>query len=72
MTAGTAAPVTGVIGTGACDLARWLFASPGAAYASVFAFEALMFLLAARIAAGRVPAPRAGGSLSPTGVEAAR
>lgn len=78
---GVAFGLGGVIGTAACDLARWLFASPGAAYASVFAFEALMFLLAARIAAGRAPAlriaagpatPRAGGTSSPTGVEIAR
>jgi BCD family chlorophyll transporter-like MFS transporter len=34
----------GLLGTAASDLARWLIASPGAAYASVFALEALMFL----------------------------
>jgi MFS transporter, BCD family, chlorophyll transporter len=53
---GVAFGLGGLIGTGACDLARWLFASPNVAYASVFGFEALMFLLAARIAWGRAPA----------------
>ena len=52
---GVAFGLGGVIGTGACDLARALFVSPGAAYASVFAFEAVVFLIAARIAAGRAP-----------------
>ncbi len=52
---GVAFGLGGVIGTGACDLARWLFVSQGAAYASVFLFEAVMFLLAARIAWGRAP-----------------
>ena len=52
---GVAFGLGGVIGTGACDLARWLFASQGTAYASVFAFEAVVFLLAARIAWGRAP-----------------
>ncbi len=42
----------GLLGTGASDLARYVFASPGAAYASVFALEAVMFLVAARMAAG--------------------
>ncbi len=42
----------GLLGTGASDLARLLLATPGAAYALVFAFEGAMFLLAARIAAG--------------------
>ncbi|WP_088280070.1 BCD family MFS transporter [Ideonella sp. A 288] len=41
----------GLIGTGMSDLSRLLFASPGAAYASVFALEGAMFLVAARIAA---------------------
>ena len=43
----------GLAGTAASDLARLFFAAPGAAYASVFAFEAVMFLVAAHIAAGR-------------------
>jgi BCD family chlorophyll transporter-like MFS transporter len=51
----------GLVGTGASDLARWLIASPGAAYASVFAFEAVLFaasaLLAWKISA---PKPQAG------------
>ena len=34
----------GLLGTAASDLARWLIASPGAAYGSVFAMEAVMFL----------------------------
>ena len=52
----------GVIGTAASDLAQWLIGSPGPAYASVFALEALLFVasawLAARIdAPGAAPAP---------------
>ena len=71
---GIAFGLGGVIGTGACDLARWLFASPGAAYASVFAFEALMFLLAARIAGARLPVPevKPATALQQPGVEGAR
>jgi BCD family chlorophyll transporter-like MFS transporter len=44
----------GLLGTGASDLARLLFVAPGAAYGSVFALEGVMFLVAARIAAGRL------------------
>jgi BCD family chlorophyll transporter-like MFS transporter len=40
----------GLVGTAASDLARWLIADPGAAYASVFAWEALMFLVSALLA----------------------
>jgi BCD family chlorophyll transporter-like MFS transporter len=40
----------GLLGTAASDLARWLIASPGAAYGSVFALEALLFLLSAVLA----------------------
>ncbi len=40
----------GLLGTAASDLARWLISSPGAAYASVFGFEALMFLVSALLA----------------------
>jgi BCD family chlorophyll transporter-like MFS transporter len=40
----------GVIGTGLSDLARWLLGSPVAAYASVFALEALLFVVAAMLA----------------------
>jgi len=50
----------GVLGTAASDLARLVFTTPGAAYGSVFAFEAMMFLAAARIAAASA-APRAAG-----------
>jgi BCD family chlorophyll transporter-like MFS transporter len=46
----------GLFGTAASDLARWLVASAGTAYASVFAAEAVMFLVAAAIAA-RVSSP---------------
>jgi len=49
----------GLLGTGASDLARWLLGTPGVAYAAVFAFEALMFVAAAALAAGiGVPAAR--------------
>lgn len=34
----------GLLGTAASDAARWLITSPGHAYASVFALEAVMFL----------------------------
>ena len=44
--------VGGVVGTGAVDLARALIAAPAVAYATVFGFEALLFLVSARIAAG--------------------
>jgi MFS transporter, BCD family, chlorophyll transporter len=40
----------GLAGAAASDLARWLIGSAGAAYASVFAAEALLFLVAARLA----------------------
>ena len=46
----------GLVGTGASDLARWLIASPGAAYAMVFALQALAFLLSA-VLAWRLAAP---------------
>ena len=48
----------GVLGTGASDLARWLIGSPVAAYCTVFAAEALLFVFAAWLAArigGRLP-----------------
>ena len=47
----------GLVGTGASDLARWLIGTPGMAYATVFAFEALLFVGAAVLAArlGRAP-----------------
>ncbi len=40
----------GVIGTGASDIARWLIGSPGPAYATVFAAEALLFIASALLA----------------------
>lgn len=40
----------GLAGTGASDLARWAIGNSGVAYAAVFAFEALMFLIAAWLA----------------------
>ena len=51
----------GLIGTVASDLARWLIASPGAAYASVFGLEALLFVVSAVLAwqVGNVPAGKA-------------
>jgi BCD family chlorophyll transporter-like MFS transporter len=52
----------GLVGTGASDLARWLIGTPAMAYASVFAFEAALFVvaavLAARLNAGRAAATR--------------
>ena len=42
--------VGGVVGTGASDLARWLLADTGLAYACVFAAEAGLFLAAGRLA----------------------
>lgn len=50
---GIAFGLGGLVGTGASDLARWVFGLPSTAYASVFALEAAMFLAAAGIAAGR-------------------
>lgn len=40
----------GALGAGASDLARWLLGSPAAAYSSVFAAEALLFIVAAVLA----------------------
>jgi BCD family chlorophyll transporter-like MFS transporter len=47
----------GLVGTGASDLARALIASPGAAYASVFALEAALFMVSALLA-WKISAPR--------------
>ncbi|HSN73222.1 MAG TPA: BCD family MFS transporter [Steroidobacteraceae bacterium] len=41
----------GVVGTAAVDLMRWLVGSPLIAYATVFAAEAILFLIAAQLAA---------------------
>jgi MFS transporter, BCD family, chlorophyll transporter len=46
----------GLVGTAASDLARWLIGSPGPAYASVFGFEALLFVVSAVLAARLAPA----------------
>jgi MFS transporter, BCD family, chlorophyll transporter len=56
----------GLVGTGASDLARWLIATPGSAYATVFALEGLAFLLSAALA-WRISAsaPRANARTSP-------
>ena len=48
----------GLLGTGASDIARALLGTPSLAYGAVFVAEALIFLLAARLAAG-VFQPRA-------------
>ncbi len=40
----------GLVGTGASDLAHWLVASSGLAYACVFALEAGLFLMSAHLA----------------------
>jgi BCD family chlorophyll transporter-like MFS transporter len=40
----------GLIGTAASDLAHWLIASTGIAYGSVFAAEAMLFVLSALLA----------------------
>ena len=42
----------GLMGSAASDIARWLIASPGAAYASVFGLEAALFVLSAVLAWG--------------------
>jgi MFS transporter, BCD family, chlorophyll transporter len=48
----------GLVGTAASDLAHWLLASSGVAYAAVFALEALLFIAAAALAAQVGAAPR--------------
>jgi MFS transporter, BCD family, chlorophyll transporter len=45
----------GLLGTAASDLARWLIGTPGLAYASVFAFEAALFVVSAVLAARLAP-----------------
>jgi BCD family chlorophyll transporter-like MFS transporter len=52
----------GLVGTGASDLARALIASPGEAYALVFALEAGLFLVAAALAVRIAVPTRAGTS----------
>ncbi len=55
----------GLVGTGASDLARWLIATPGSAYAAVFALEGFLFLLSAALA-WRISAPAARASARTT------
>ena len=47
----------GLVGTGASDLARWLLQATGSAYALVFLANAVMFLVAAWLAAHVEPRP---------------
>lgn len=47
----------GMVGTGTSDLAHRLLGTPSVAYATVFAFEALLFVAAAVLAARIEPAP---------------
>ena len=42
--------IGGLLGTMASDIAHWLMSSDGSAYSSVFALEALMFLVSAALA----------------------
>jgi len=44
--------VGGLVGTGAVDLARALITAPAPAYAAVFAFEAVLFVVSAKLASG--------------------
>lgn len=54
----------GLLGTAAVDLTRYLLAAPGVAYALVFAAQAILFLVAAGLAA-RVNQPRADDARAP-------
>ncbi len=54
---GIAFGLGGLAGTAASDLARWLIAQPGAAYACVFALEGALFALSALLAARIVIVP---------------
>jgi BCD family chlorophyll transporter-like MFS transporter len=47
----------GVVGTAASDVSRWLIGATGPAYAAVFALEAVLFVLAARLAARCIGVP---------------
>ncbi len=44
--------VGGLVGTGAVDLARVMIAAPAPAYAAVFAFESVLFVVSAMLAGG--------------------
>lgn len=54
---GIAFGLGGLAGTAASDLARWLIAQPGTAYACVFALEGALFALSALLAARIVIVP---------------
>ncbi len=57
----------GLLGTAASDVARVLIASPGPAYATVFALEALLFMVSAGLAWKiSAPGPAAAGSTART------
>lgn len=60
----------GLIGTAASDIAHWLIPASGAAYGSVFALEALLFiasaLLAARIPMGQRTGPQPAAGVQPS------
>ncbi len=58
----------GLVGTGAVDVARAVLASDVAAYALVFAAEALLFLVASQLAARVTEAPAARAAPGPTPV----
>ncbi len=58
----------GLIGTAASDLAHWLIASSGAAYGTVFALEALLFIGSALLAA-RIPMGAARDARAPDGAQ---
>lgn len=57
--------VGGVLGTAASDLARWLLGSQTAAYGSVFAAEAALFVVSALLAARIALPARAGAHAAP-------
>ncbi len=62
----------GLVGTAASDLARWLIGTPGVAYAMVFALEAALFIVAARLAAKAIDAPKRPSGSADAFVSAAR
>jgi BCD family chlorophyll transporter-like MFS transporter len=63
----------GIAGTSASDLSRAVFGTPTLAYAAVFVGEAILFLIAARLAAGvfRVREPRADFEISDAAIRGA-
>lgn len=69
---GIAAGLGGVAGAGLSDLARLLFASPGTAYALVFALQALLFVYAAYMAPRASPARAAAPPLRRTSLQPAQ